>query len=121
MSEQFSKLTYAQRTFGSKYEVPVNKMKVIVTNPSGTLTFTPFDDLPDRLKLVISLFPDMLPKNSLRVYKAIKIVYAQHGDCPEGENFWVWYTTVRNGRVTTIAHEFDVMFRYLQQSGYYSK
>jgi integrase len=114
-------MNYAQKTFGSKNDWAMKKMKVIVTNPEGQLTLTPFDDIEKKMALLLTIFPETKTTNAERVFRVLTTIYAQHGECPADENFWDWWVAVRKMRVSTVHHEFTVMFQYLQLSGYYSK
>ncbi len=121
MNDQKPRLTYNQKTFGAQNDWAMKKMKTIVTNPEGTLTLRPFDDQPNKLSLIVTLFPETVPTSGASVLKVLKNVQKVHGECPDDENFWVWWVTVRGTRVSTLSNEFVVIQRYLQLSGYYSK
>lgn len=115
------KLTYNQKTFGNAHSWAWKKMKATITNPEGQVTLIPFDDQPNRLALVISLIPDEAGTRPLAVRKTLKGIIAKHGDCPEDQNFWAWYVTVRQCRVATTNRDFAVMFQFIQIGGFYSK
>lgn len=112
---------FDRKTFGNSYEGQSRKVRVVITNPEGSVTLKPFDDQKRRLNLVISLFPDVLPKNSRDVFRVLAKIRMLHNECPPDQNFWAWYVSIRQGRVSTLHHEFLVMFQYLQMGGYYSK
>ena len=116
-----SRMTFSQKTFGNQNDWAMKKMKVIVTNPEGTITLKSFDEQHNRLTLVISLFPEFPTGAAVRVFRSLLSLKNQYGDCPDDENFWVWFVSVRQVRVSTMHNEFMTIFRYLQLGGYYSK
>lgn len=114
-------MNYPQKTFGNKHEWASKKVKVILTDPEGALTLKNFDSQPDKLALMMSVFPSVLPLSGKRTLKRLQMLKEQGLVCPDGDNFWEWYVFSRKTRVATLNQDFNTMYRYLQQAGFYSK